>query len=164
MTNMRMLGYPFTKASYSVLFQPNPVDRNPGDAWLPLNHFIKIIYEKCAETLQFLNLCGSGFNLGQAHKHLLIQCNSFIKAHNITFIQMYNFYKGISSHFKMIYKMDVQSLNCFHKISMFKRNRVNAYDGAYFVNFLNDSELLDLGSSFNFYQSPGTYTLIKTIH
>ena len=52
---------------------------------------------------------------------------------------------------QMIYKMDVQSSNCFYKISMFKRNGVNAYDRAYSVNFLNDSELLDLGSAFNHY-------------
>ena len=32
---------------------------------------------------------------------------------------------------KMIYKMDVQSSNCFHKISMLKNNGVNSYVGAY---------------------------------
>ena len=31
------------------------------------------------------------------------------------------------------------------------------------MNFLNDSELLDLGSAFNHYQSLGTCALIKTI-
>ena len=50
---------------------------------------------------------------------------------NITFIQKYNFYKGISSLFKMIYKIDVQSSNCFYKISMLKKNGVNVYVGAY---------------------------------
>ena len=34
-------------------------------------------------------------------------------------------------------------------------------DGAYSVNFLNDSELLDLGSAFNQYLSLGTCALIK---
>ena len=44
---------------------------------------------------------------------------------------------------------------------MFKRNGVNAYVGAYSVNFLDDSELLDLGSAFNHCLSLGTCTLIK---
>ena len=48
----------------------------------------------------------------------------------------------------MIYKMDVQSSNCFYKISMFKL-------------FLDDSELFDLGSAFNHCLSLGTYALIK---
>ena len=61
--------------------------------------------------------CGSDFNLGQAHKHLhLTKC-------------IYN--EGIPCLFKMIYKIDVQSSNCFYKISMFKNNGVNAYVGAY---------------------------------
>ena len=44
---------------------------------------------------------------------------------------------------------------------MFKRNGVNAYAGAYSVNFLDDSELLDLRSAFNHYLSLGTCALIK---
>ena len=48
----------------------------------------------------------------------------------------------------MIYKMDVQSSNCFYKISMFKF-------------FLDDSELFDLGSALNHCLSLGTYALIK---
>ena len=44
-------------------------------------------------------------------------------------MQKYNYYKGISSLFKMIYKIDVQSLNCFYKISIVKKkNGVNAYN------------------------------------
>ena len=45
---------------------------------------------------------------------------------------------------------------------MFKRNGVNAYVGAYSVNFLDDSELLDLGSAFNHYLLLGTCALIKS--
>ena len=37
------------------------------------------------------------------------------------------------------------------------KNAEDACDGAYSVNFLNDSELLDLGSAFNHYQSLSTY-------
>ena len=44
---------------------------------------------------------------------------------------------------------------------MFKRNGVNAYVKAYSVNFLDDSELLNLGSAFNHYLSLGTCALIK---
>ena len=44
---------------------------------------------------------------------------------------------------------------------MFKRNGVNAYVEAYFINFLDDSELFDLGSAFNHCLSLGTYALIK---
>ena len=64
--------------------------------------------------------CGRDFNLRQAHKHLQIQ--------------KYRYYKGISSLFKMIYKIDNQSSNCFYKISIFKRKHgVNACFGAYFA-------------------------------
>ena len=61
----------------------------------------------------------------------------------------------------MVYKMDVQSSNCFYKISMLKKNGLNAYVEAYSVNFLDDSELLDLRSAFNHSLSLGTYALIK---
>ena len=61
----------------------------------------------------------------------------------------------------MIYKIDVQSSNYFYKISVFKRNGVNSYVRTYFVNFLDDSELLDLGSVFNHCLSLGTCALIK---
>ena len=44
---------------------------------------------------------------------------------------------------------------------MLKRNGVNAYVGAYSVNFLDDSELLDLGFAFTHYLSLGTCALIK---
>ena len=49
---------------------------------------------------------------------------------------------------------------CLKKHVMLK-NGEDARDRAYFVNFLNDSELLDLGSTFNHYQLLGTYALIK---
>ena len=61
----------------------------------------------------------------------------------------------------MIYKIDVQSSNYFYKISVFKRNGVNAYVGAYSVNFLDDSKLLDLGFAFNHCLLLGTCALIK---
>ena len=41
------------------------------------------------------------------------------------------------------------------------KNGEDVCDGAYSVNFLSDSELLDLGSAFNHYLSLGTYALIK---
>ena len=41
------------------------------------------------------------------------------------------------------------------------KNGEDACDGAYSVNFLNDSELLDLGSAFNHCLSLGTCALIK---
>ena len=41
------------------------------------------------------------------------------------------------------------------------KNGEDACDGAYSVNLLDDSELLDLGSTFNHYLSLGTYALIK---
>ena len=41
------------------------------------------------------------------------------------------------------------------------KNGENASDGAYSVNFPNDSELLDLGSAFNHCLSLGTCALIK---
>ena len=44
---------------------------------------------------------------------------------------------------------------------MFKKNGEDACDGAYSVNFLDDSELLDLGSTFDHYLSLGTCALIK---
>ena len=44
---------------------------------------------------------------------------------------------------------------CLQKNVMLK-NGEDACDRAYSVNFLNDSELLDLGSGFNHYLSLGT--------
>ena len=41
------------------------------------------------------------------------------------------------------------------------KNGEDACDGAYSVKFLNDSELLDLGSTFNHYVSLGICALIK---
>ena len=41
------------------------------------------------------------------------------------------------------------------------KNGENACDGAYSVNFLNDFELLDLGSTFNHCLSLATCALIK---
>ena len=44
---------------------------------------------------------------------------------------------------------------------MLKKNGEDACDGAYYVNFLDDSELLDLGSAFDHCLSLGTCALIK---
>ena len=41
------------------------------------------------------------------------------------------------------------------------KNGEDVCDGAYSVNFLNESELLDLGLAFNHCLSLGTYALIK---
>ena len=41
------------------------------------------------------------------------------------------------------------------------KNGEDACDGAYSVNFLNDSELLDLGFTFNHCLSLSTHALIK---
>ena len=41
------------------------------------------------------------------------------------------------------------------------QNGEDACDGAYYVKFLNDSKLLDLGSAFNHCLSLGTRALIK---
>ena len=46
-------------------------------------------------------------------------------------------------------------------ISCSKENGEDACDGAYFMNFLDDSELLDLGFAFDHYVSLGTCALIK---
>ena len=53
----------------TLLVGPNRI----RDALIPLNHFIKILYQIHVEAFSFSNLCGSGFILGQAHKHLQIQ-------------------------------------------------------------------------------------------
>ena len=58
--------------------------------------------------------------------------------------------------------MDVSEFKLFlQNISIKKKNGVNAYVGAYSVNFLDDSDLLDLGSTFNHCLSLGTCALIK---
>ena len=44
---------------------------------------------------------------------------------------------------------------------MLKKNGEDARDGAYSMNFLDDFELLDLGSDFNHCLSLGTCSLIK---
>ena len=74
------------------------------------NPFIKYI--------SFSILCGSDFNLGQAHKHL--------------YLTKYIYNEGILCLFKMIYKIDIQSSKCFYKISKFKKKHdMNAQVGAY---------------------------------
>ena len=77
----------------------------------------------------------------------------------------YAFYNIISKFVFNIGTKIISELNsfCLQNNVMLKNGEV-ACDGAYFVNFLNDSEHLDLGSGFNHYQSLGTCALIKTIH
>ena len=78
------------------------LNRIPGDARpKPLIKSISLMQE-----FSFSNLCESDFNLGRAHKHL--------------HLTKYIYYEGNPCPFKMIYKIDVQSSNCFYKISMFK--------------------------------------------
>ena len=79
----------------------------------------------------------------------------------MAFYVVYNIISTIK--FRYRYKI-ISELNsfCLQNTVMLK-NGEDACDGAYSVNFLNDSELLDLGSAFNHYQSLGTCTLIKTI-
>ena len=138
------------------------------DASLPKsfyqNHFIKIIYQKHVEAFSFSNICGSDFNLGQAHKHLQIQFNSFTK---YAFNQKWHFMSFTTLYpkpYSDIGTKTISELNsfCLQNHVMLK-NGENACDGGYSMNFLNDSELLDLGSAFNNYQSLGNYTLIKSI-
>ena len=123
-------GTPFP--AQSVLADLNRVQ----DALLSLNHSKS-------------NLCGSDFNLGQAHKHL----------HSTNCI----YSEGILYFFKLIYKIDIQSSKCFRKISKFKKKTWNACTCRSILrNFLlYDSTLLDLGSVFYHYLSLGTCALVK---
>ena len=60
------------------------------------------------------------------------------------------------------YKKIISELNSFClQTNVMLKNGEDACDGAYFVNFVNESELLDLGSTFNHCLSLGTYELIK---
>ena len=107
---------PILVIPFVVTLEPGPtrlgnLNPNLGEAQLPLNHFIKIIYQKCAEAI---SIYGKPINIYKFNRP-------------ITF---YN--EGVPCLIKMIYKMDVQSSNCFYKISMFKkRYGVNAYVGTY---------------------------------
>ena len=148
-------------------FWLDPIDGSEPDPGCPAEAINQIHFINASVFI--LKPLQKRFQFGQAYKHLQIQNAVYNiictfqcgKPINIAFIQKYNFHKGISSLFKMIYNIDVQGSNCFYKTSMFKRNGVNAYDGAYSVNFLNDSELLNLRSAFNHYQSLCTWALIK---
>ena len=126
----RNCGTPFP--ARSVLADPNRV----WDALLSLNHSKS-------------NLCGSDFNLGQAHKHLhLTKC-------------IYS--ESILCLFKLIYKIDIQSSKCFCKISKFKKKTWNECTCRSILrNFLlYDLTLLDLGSTFDHYLSLCTCALVK---
>ena len=82
---------------------------------------------------------------------------------NLTKMAFYAVYNIISKIvFRYRYKKIISELNsfCLQKNVMLK-NGEDACDGAYSVNFLNDSELLNLGSAFNHCLSLGTCALIK---
>ena len=77
------------------------------------------------------------------------------------FYAVYNIISKIV--FRYRYKI-ISGLNSFClQNNVMLKNGEDACDGAYSVNFLNDSELLGLGSAFNNYLSLGTCALIKTI-
>ena len=80
----------------------------------------------------------------------------------MAFYAIYNIISKIK--FRYRYKI-ISELNsfCLQNNVMKKKNGEDACDGAYSVNFLDDFELLDLGSAFNHYQSLSTCALIKTI-
>ena len=123
-------GTPFP--ARSTLADPNQV----RDTLLSLNHSKS-------------NLCGSGFNLGQTHKHL----------HSTNCI----YCEGILYIFKLIYKIDIQSSKCFCKISKFKKKTWNECTCRSILQtfLLYDSTLLDLRSAFDHYLSLGTCALVK---
>ena len=63
--------------------------------------------------------------------------------------------------FKYRYKI-IYELNSFClQNNVMLKNGEDVFNGAYSMEFLNDSELLDLGSAFNHCQSLSTCTLIK---
>ena len=63
--------------------------------------------------------------------------------------------------FRYRYKI-ISELNSFClQNNVMLKNGEDVCDGAYSVNFLSGSELLDLGSAFNYYLSLGTCALIK---
>ena len=76
----------------------------------------------------------------------------------MAFYAVYNIISKIV--FKYRYKNNFRvELLLFTKHCHTKKNGEDACDGAYSVNFLDDSELLDLGSAFNHYLSLGTCAL-----
>ena len=77
----------------------------------------------------------------------------------MAFYAVYNMISKIV--FKYRYKI-ISELNSFClQNNVMLKNDEDACDGAYSMNFLKDSELLDLGSAFNHCLSLGTYALIK---
>ena len=82
----------------------------------------------------------------------------------MTFYAVYNIISKIVFKYRYKNNFGVQfflfTKQCHAKKKKKKKGK-DAYDGAYSVNFLNDSELLDLGSAFNHCLSLGTCTLIK---
>ena len=64
--------------------------------------------------------------------------------------------------FKCRYKKKILELNSFClQNNVMLKNGEDACDEAYSMNFVNDSELLDLRSTFNHYLSLGTCALTK---
>ena len=77
----------------------------------------------------------------------------------MTFYAVYNMISKIV--FRYRYKI-ISELNSFClQNNVMLKNGEDVCDGAYSVNFLSDSELLDLGSAFSHYLSLGTCVLIK---
>ena len=99
--------------------QPNPIGGSePKLRGCPAEAINQICLSNTFHSQIFY---GSGFNLGQAHKQL--------------HLTKYIYKEGIPCLFKMIYKIDIQSLKCFCKISNFKKNHdMNAQVGAYMMS------------------------------
>ena len=98
--------------------------------------------------------------MGKTHKHLQIQCNSFTKCafnqklHLMLFTTQYpKLYSDIGT--KIISELNFFCL----QNSVMLKNGEDVCDRV--VNFLSDSELLDLGFAFDHYLSLGICALIK---
>ena len=79
----------------------------------------------------------------------------------MAFYSIYNIISKIIIRYRYKIILELNSF-CLQNNVMLK-NGEDACDEAYSVNFLNDSELLDLGSAFNHYISLGTCILIKIV-
>ena len=77
----------------------------------------------------------------------------------MAFYSIYNIISKIVFRYRYKIISDFNSF-CLQKNVMLK-NGEDVCDGAYSVNFLSDSELLDLGSAFNHCLSLSTCALIK---
>ena len=78
----------------------------------------------------------------------------------MVFYVVYNIISKIVFRYRYKNNFGVELPFVYKKISC-KKNGEDACDGAYSVNFLDESELLDLGFAFDHCLSLGTCTLIK---